>query len=60
MKNVFLLAAVAMITVKIFFTHLIVAVARETYSFTKIMQPISPNYNWEYGVKQIKINEENL
>ena len=24
------------------------------------MQPISPNYNWENGVKQIKITEENL
>ena len=24
------------------------------------MQPISPNYNWETGVKQIKITEENL
>ena len=38
----------------------IVAVIRETYSFVKIMQPISPNYNWENGVKQIKITEENL
>ena len=33
---------------------------RETYSFIKIMQPTSPNYNWENGVKQIKIIEENL
>ena len=32
----------------------------ESYSFFKIMQPISPNYNWENGVKQIKIIEENL
>ena len=24
------------------------------------MQPISPNYNWENGVEQIKITEENL
>ena len=24
------------------------------------MQPINPNYNWENGVKQIKITEENL
>ena len=32
-------------------THLIAAVVRETYSFIKIMQPISPNYNWENGVK---------
>ena len=36
------------------------AVVRETYSFIKIMQPISPNYNSENGVKQIKIIEENL
>ena len=36
------------------------AVLRETYSFIKTMQPISPNYNWENGVKQIKITEENL
>ena len=39
---------------------LIVAVVRETYSFIKIMQAISLNYNWENGVKQIKITEENL
>ena len=24
------------------------------------MQPFNPNYNWETGVKQIKITEENL
>ena len=24
------------------------------------MQPISPNYNWENGVKQIKITDENF
>ena len=29
-------------------------VVRETDSFIKIMQPISPNYIWENGVKQIK------
>ena len=55
----FLLATVAMITVKslrIFRA----AVVREIYSFIKIMQPISPNYNWENGVKKIKITEENL
>ena len=55
----FLLATVAMITVKILPIS-IAAVVRETYSFIKIMQPISPNYNWENGVKQIKITEENL
>ena len=38
----------------------IVAVVRETYSFIKIMQPISSNYNWENEVQQIKITEENL
>ena len=38
----------------------IAAEVRETYSFIKIMQPISSNYNWENGVKQIKITEENL
>ena len=38
----------------------IAAVVREIYSFIKIMQPISPNCNWENGVKQIKITEENL
>ena len=36
------------------------AVVRETYSFIKIMQLISPNYNWENGVKQIQITEKNL
>ena len=43
-----------------FFTIFIVAVARETYFFIKVIQPITPNYNWENGVKQIKITEENL
>ena len=38
----------------------IAAVVREIYSFIKIMQPTSPNYCWENGVKQIKITEENL
>ena len=59
MKNFFLLATVAMIAVKMFLPIFIAAVVRETYSFNKIMQPISPNYNWENGVKQIKITEEN-
>ena len=45
---------------KCFLPIFIAAVFRETYSFIKIMQPISPNYNWENGVKQIKITEENL
>ena len=55
----FLLATVAMITLKILpiFTA---AVVRKTYSFIKIMQAVSSNYNWENGVKQIKISEENL
>ena len=36
-------------------------VARETYySFLKIMEPISRNYIWENGVKQIKTTEQNL
>ena len=38
----FLLVTVAMITVKIL-PIFIEAVVRETYSFIKIMQPISPN-----------------
>ena len=41
-------------------TIFIAAVVRETYSFIKIMQPISPNNNWENGVKQTKIVEEHL
>ena len=59
MNNFFLLATIAMITVKnlpIF----IAAIVREKYSFIKIMQPISPNYNGENRVKQIKVTEENL
>ena len=60
-KHLFLLAAVTMIIAKkCFLPIFIAAVFRETYSFIKIMQPISPNYNWENGVKQIKITEENL
>ena len=30
------------------------------YSFIRTMQPISPIYNWEIGVQQIKITEEKL
>ena len=45
MKNFFLLATVAMIAVKMFLPIFIAAVVRETYSFNKIMQLISPNYN---------------
>ena len=41
-------------------TIFIAAVVRETYSFIKIRQFISPNYNWENGVKQIQITENNL
>ena len=58
-KCFFLLATVAMITAKISFIHFHNR-DRETYSFIKIMQPISPNNNWENGVKQIEITEENL
>ena len=60
MKNFFLLATNAMITVKCFLPNFLAAVISETYSFIKTMQPISPNYNWEIRVKQIKITEENL
>ena len=46
---------------KMSFTRIfIAAVVRETYSFIKINQLISPNYNWKNAVKQIKIIEENL
>ena len=55
----YLLATVAMITVKVL-PIFVAASVRETHFFIKIMQPISPNYNWEKGVKQIKITEENL
>ena len=54
-NHLFLSATVTTITVKIYFTHFIAAVVRETYSFIKIMQFISPNYNWENGVKQIRL-----
>ena len=60
-KNFFLLATVAVITVKMFFLPIVIAaVVRETHPFIKIMQPVSSNYNWENKVKQIKITEENL
>ena len=58
-KHLFLLATVTMITVKIL-PIFIAAVAREIYSFIKIMQLISPNYNWENDVKQIQISKEHL
>ena len=59
MKNFFLLAIVAMITVNMVLPILKAAVVMETYSFIRMMQTISSNYNWENGVKQIKITEEN-
>ena len=60
MNNFFILATVTMFTVKMFLPIFIAAVVRETYSLIKITQPISPNYNWENGVKQINITKENL
>ena len=57
MKDFFLLATVAMFTVKMFLHIFIAEVVRETYFFIKLVQPIRSNYN---GVKQIKITEENL
>ena len=45
MKHLFLLASVTVITVKCLFLIFIAAVVRETNSFIKIMQLISPNYN---------------
>ena len=44
----------------VFLPIFIAKVVRKTYSFTKNMQLISPNYNWENGVKQIKIAYKNL
>ena len=60
MRHLFILETVTTITVKCLLPIFIAAVVRETHSFIKIMQPISPNYNWENWVKQIKITEENL
>ena len=45
MKHSFLLAIIARIAI------FIAAAVRESYFYIKIMQPISPNYNWENGVK---------
>ena len=54
-KDLFLLVTVTKVTVKYLLPIFIAAVVRETYSFIKIMQSISPNYNWENGVKQIRL-----
>ena len=59
-KHLFLLATVALITVKMSFTHFHSSSFRETYSSIKTMQSISPNYNSVNGVKQIKTTEWNL
>ena len=40
---------------EVFLPIFIAAVVRETYPFIKIIQPISPNYNCENGVKQIRL-----
>ena len=53
-----LLATVAMITVKMHFTHFHRISCQGNYSFIKIIKPISQNNNWENGVKHIKITEE--
>ena len=60
MKHLSLLATVAIITVKMSFTHFHSISCQETYSFIKIMQLIGPNRNLENRVKQIKITKENL
>ena len=57
MKHLFVLANVTMITVKMSFTHFHSSSCQENIFFHKIIQSISPNYNWENGVKQ---TEENL
>ena len=44
MKLFFLVATVAMITEKFSFFIAVVTIVRETNSFMKIMQSISPNY----------------
>ena len=44
----------------IFLPIFIAAVVRETYSFIKIMQPITPKYNSENRVEQIKNTEKKL
>ena len=49
-----------MITVEMSFTYFRSSSCQGTYSFIKIMQPISTNCNRENGVKQIKITEESL
>ena len=58
--QIFLLAAVTMITVKISFSHFHSSSCQGNIFLHQIMQPISPNYNWENGVKKKRIIEENL
>ena len=48
----------AMVTVKMSFTHFHSCIGNILLHQT--MQPISLNYNWDNGVKQIKITAENL
>ena len=45
---------------KIVFYPFLAAVFRKSYSFIKITQSISSNYNWENGVKPIRITEGKL
>ena len=51
----FLLATVAMITVKMSFTHFHSSSCQGNIFLHQNMQSISPNYNWENGVKQIRL-----
>ena len=59
MKHLFLVVIIAMIMFKCILPIFIAAVARETYSLIKFMQPISKNYNWsqtdkDYSRKFVK------
>ena len=56
MEHLFLLATITMITVKISFTYFHSSSCWGNICWgIKIMQSISPNYNGENGVKQIKL-----
>ena len=60
MKKIFLLTSLQWSLSICFLSISIAAVVRETYFFIRIIQSFSPNYNWENGVKQIKITDKNL
>ena len=60
MKHFLLIANVAMISEKLFFSFSMATIVRETNSLFKTMQLINQNYPWKNEVKQVRNAQEKL